>query len=151
MVKPSRLTLMLTVALACGLMAGCGEGKCCDPTTKPGSGDKPVCIEGVTCCGDGQWRCNDGSGRSTCLTFGSECSEVCGGIIGIPCDDPGTYCKLNEGECCCDFQGICVPRPDVCIELFDPVCGCDGETYSNSCFAAVSGVNVDHTGPCDGG
>lgn len=26
-----------------------------------------------------------------------------------------------------------------CVEIYDPVCGCDGETYSNSCFARLYG------------
>ncbi|MEM7548779.1 MAG: Kazal-type serine protease inhibitor domain-containing protein [Bacteroidota bacterium] len=28
----------------------------------------------------------------------------------------------------------------VCIEIFDPVCGSDGQVYSNSCFAECAGV-----------
>lgn len=35
-----------------------------------------------------------------------------------------------------------------CIELYDPVCGEDGQTYSNECFAKTSNVNVKHKGEC---
>lgn len=35
-----------------------------------------------------------------------------------------------------------------CITLWDPVCDKDGKTYSNKCFANLSGVKIDHTGAC---
>lgn len=35
-----------------------------------------------------------------------------------------------------------------CIELYDPVCGENGQTYSNECFAKTSNVNVKHKGEC---
>jgi len=39
-------------------------------------------------------------------------------------------------------------EPFACIEIFQPVCGSDGITYSNSCFALGSGVEVIHQGMC---
>jgi len=74
---------------------------------------------------------------------------LCAGIGGFACEDPNDTCVMNAGQCrMADAAGTCTPRPDVCIEIYQPVCGCDGKTYGNSCEAQREGVAVLHNGAC---
>lgn len=45
----------------------------------------------------------------------------------------------------------CKAEPDptcICTEQYEPVCGCDGETYGNACMAKCMNVDVEYTGEC---
>ncbi len=57
------------------------------------------------------------------------------------------YCSKAAGEC--KGKGSCKERPQICPDIFKPVCGCNGRTYSNECWAAAAGVNVKSEGACD--
>ena len=76
----------------------------------------------------------------------------CGGIAGLECGD-GEFCNLEPavGGLGCDVAdatGVCQAKPEICTRELAPVCGCDGQTYSNACEAHAKGVSIASKGEC---
>src|SRR5439155_1090292 len=74
----------------------------------------------------------------------------CGGFVGKVCPD-GQICDITIENACAgaDLPGTCKVQPQLCFDLYKPVCGCDGRTYGNDCNRLGAGVQLDHQGACN--
>ena len=69
------------------------------------------------------------------------------GLIFFSCNkDCSTIPLVDNGSC---IDSSLIVDSSFCIEVYDPVCGCNGITYSNSCYATnFSGVTSYVSGEC---
>jgi len=114
------------------------------------------CTQGQTrCSGDAKQICGNYD-ADLCLEWGGDvpCEYGCsnGNCNTIPsCSSDADclssqFCEFNIGTC--SGNGFCSNKPEGCIGVVDPVCGCDGNVYSNTCIAHAAGVNIKNKGGC---
>lgn len=75
--------------------------------------------------------------------------KTCGARGSAFCN-AGQYCNWKPTDICgaADAPGVCAYRPEMCPQIYQPVCACDGTTYSNACMAAAAGASVSSAGAC---
>ena len=79
---------------------------------------------------------------------GGSTGTTCGGKAGLPCAT-GEFCE-NPAATCSEFDGFgtCRVKPQGCLAVYQPVCGCDRKTYSTDCDRQAAGASKDHDGEC---
>jgi cysteine-rich repeat protein len=136
----------------CGASAYCAkpEGACdregaCQPRPQSCPDvSAPVC----GCDGTTYPNACDAAAAGASVASPGPCPQPCGTIAGIPCP-AGEFCEFPSGTCdAADLEGRCVAIATICLQIYSPVCGCDGVTYPNDCERRAAAAQKAHDGKC---
>ncbi|EEY53442.1 protease inhibitor Epi11 [Phytophthora infestans T30-4] len=132
-------------------LLGVADCECSDDITKAYDGE---CLTETTPSStDGSEECNDvcpENFQPVCGSDGVTYSNDCT-LEYAQCTSGGVITKVSEGEC--SSSGYGSGCSEVCPEVFEPVCGSDGVTYSDSCFLGIAtckdpSIVLAHDGAC---
>jgi hypothetical protein len=143
----------------CQSNSDCSEIEYCDTEAAASCDSTGVCTaRGINLLCSNLWigvcGCDGHTYGNDCLMHKAGVSKAHDGACAPPCqsnDDCSEleYCAFPVGQCGGD--GACTSRGInlFCTTLYQPVCGCDGTTYTNTCYANKAGQSLVATGACD--
>lgn len=76
----------------------------------------------------------------SCGSFMQNSEFVC--AEGLYCEFDARACRLRSAK------GTCRRSPESCLPVSAPVCGCDGQTYTNDCQRRAAGASLASQGAC---
>lgn len=104
-------------------------------------------LDDIKLCGSqpgapGNWVCKERKWQLLERTACTQEAKIC--PDGSAVSRAGLNCEFSP----CASQTLKPSEGTVCMQQYDPVCGIDGKTYSNNCFAGLAKAQVKHKGEC---